>query len=77
MENGPLAEGPDVFACSVMARFADGRVTKVKRFAATAYDAASACFEVLERELFENKRRIVDRRNDVNRWDALNGRRAS
>lgn len=77
MENGPLAEGPDVFSCAVVARFADGRETKIKRLAGTAYDAAAACFDILERELTENKRRIVDRRNNLNRRDALTGRRAS
>ncbi len=77
MENGPLAEGEDVFSCSVVARFADGRVIKIKRLAGSAYDAAIACFEILERELFENKRRIVDRRNNLSRREALDGRRAS
>jgi ribosome-associated translation inhibitor RaiA len=76
MENGPLAEGADVFSCSVLAKFANGRVTKVKRQAGTAYDAARECFEVLERELVENKRKIVDSRNNSSRRDALSFRRA-
>lgn len=67
VENGPRAPGPDVYGCALIATPRSGTVLRASAKNSSLYEAASNCFSALRRQLQEEKRDRVDRRNDLPR----------